>query len=359
MVFIRAMFFKPEKDPNKSVLIANGRGEFATYSTEETLAKGLNKFEGWMCAAGIETIHIGTSGNVLLAACNIHGTHGNVFDGTLDLPKKWVTCDRKACMCGGDMQIRKCESVRYQQRSMNPISGWAKQVDSIEDMKWVSPYHYDEQRKQPKTVSWDMGKRCNYACSYCPPEVSNRTEPLRTWEELKSSTDHVIKKFIGRSKAKWVITGGEPTIIPAYLDWVDYVHGKGHLVHTTTNGSRGPKYMEKLIEKSLIGLSVHLEFMDLNRLTDTVQAVVEKKMSSQMAKVSWFGVRVMVPPGQVEKAIEVKERLLSIPNFSESSHFFMSPIHDYYLNSDEQNRLTFGDLAKYSQDELSTIQSFA
>lgn len=344
------------KDPNKSILIADGRGKYATYSTEETLARGLNRFEGWLCAAGTESIHIGSNGHVQLAACKVLGTHGNVFDGSLKLPTDWVVCDKKACMCGGDMQIRKAESIRYKQRSKNPVSRFSKEVDQVEEMKWVSPYHFQWQRKQPKTVSWDMGKRCNYACSYCPAEVSNRTDPLRTWDELKSATDQVIKEFSGKSKVKWVITGGEPTIIPSYLDWVRYVNDFGHLVHTTTNGSRGPKYLSELIEISCIGLSLHLEYLDLERLVASVESVIEKKKVDKKALVMWFGVRVMVPPGKVEKALEVKDRLFEIPGYEKYCQFFMSPIHEYYF---DQGNLEFGDLAHYPEAELQTIQSFA
>ncbi len=343
-----------EKDPSKSVIVVDKKGQFQTYSTEELMSKKLNNFEGWLCAAGTESLHISHYGLVQLAACNINGIQGNIYKDDIQLPKDWVRCTKKSCMCGGDMQIRKAKDKSWQTYAEDAHKMRLKPTNNMREPTWVGPYHFPVAEEQFNTVSWDIGKRCNYSCSYCPPQVSSRTDPLQTWDNLMLATNKVLKMYGPDKKIKWVITGGEPTIIPDYLRWVDYVTDMGHIVHTTTNGSRGGKYMEQLIQKSCIGLSVHLEFMDVDRLVETCRRIVVQKCRDEKADRWWFGVRVMVPPTYLDKAMEIKERLYQIPFFEEKSHFFVSPIHHYSFT--DKGSVLFGDLYDYTPEELKGIQ---
>ncbi len=343
-------------DPSKSVVLADEQGQFKAYSTEELMAKKLNRFKGWKCSAGNESLHIGQNGEILLAACAIHGVQGNAYKGNFNLPKQWVTCDREACMCGGDMQLRKTRTSEYIPIAKAPsLKEMKMSPEKIGPVEWVGPYHFPKFDEHFVTVSWDMGKRCNYACSYCPPEVSNKTDPLKTWEELKATTDNIVAHFGEDQPIKWVVTGGEPTIIPEYMRWVEYVADKGHMIHTTTNGSRGGKYLEQLIRYSCIGISVHLEFLDLQRLRDTCEKIVRKKLHDRNAAHWWFGVRVMVAPGHVHKAEEVQKVITEIPFFPDMGHFFVSPIHHY--EKDKDGRINFGELQSYTEDEMSRLEN--
>lgn len=343
-----------EKDSSKSVIVVDKNGHFKAHSTEELMSKRLNQYKGWLCAAGTESLHISHYGLVQLAACNINGNQGNIYTDEIELPKEWVKCTKNSCMCGGDMQIRKAKDPQWKAYSEDAHLMRLKNKNTIENPVWVGPYHYPVASEQFNTVSWDIGKRCNYSCSYCPPQVSNRTDPLQTWENLMLATNKVIKMYGPEKKIKWVITGGEPTIIPDYLKWVDFVHEKGHIVHTTTNGSRGANYLEKLIQKSCIGISVHLEFLDIDRLEESCRRIIQEKCRNSQADMWWFGVRVMVPPNYLEKVVEIKERLFKIPFFEEKAHFYVSPIHHYSFS--KSGSVTFGDLYDYSPEELKGIQ---
>ncbi len=343
-------------DPSKSVVLADGKGGFKSYSTEELMAKKLNRFKGWKCSAGRESLHIGQKGEILLAACAIHGVQGDAYKGDFKIPEKWVKCDREACMCGGDMQLRKAQSDEFVKQTLTPpLKDMKISENDIDPAVWAGPYHFPKFEEHFVTVSWDMGKRCNYACSYCPPEVSNKTDPLKSWDELKTTTDNIVSQFGEQQAIKWVVTGGEPTLIPDYLRWVEYVAGKGHVIHTTTNGSRGGKYLEQLIVNSCIGISVHLEFLDLDRLRDTCEKIVRKKLHDRSAAHWWFGVRVMVPPGRVEQAEQVKRVITNIPFFPDMGHFFVSPIHHYEKDSD--GRINFGELLDYNSDEMTRLEN--
>jgi organic radical activating enzyme len=65
-------------------------------------------FTGKRCNVGIERLHIGHNGYTYTTDCGIKGC-GNVWNGTLDLPKEPTICNRSVCASGADQAITKFE----------------------------------------------------------------------------------------------------------------------------------------------------------------------------------------------------------------------------------------------------------
>ena len=42
-------------------------------------------------------------------------------------------------------------------------------------------------------VTWDLGPRCNYDCSYCPTHRHDNFSPHASFEDLKKNSDFVLK----------------------------------------------------------------------------------------------------------------------------------------------------------------------
>ena len=121
------------------------------------------------------------------------------------------------------------------------------------------------------SVSWILGRFCNYDCSYCWPYAKSKTvdhrpllEYIRTMDEIKSQA-----RANGFDKFHFSFSGGEPTaykglrdLIKAYQEPVsNYLS-----VHMTTNASPGFNWWnkwltatEKLDRKSITA-SYHAEF---------------------------------------------------------------------------------------------------
>ena len=96
-------------------------------------------------------------------------------------------------------------------------------------------------------VIWDLGRRCTYACTYCPPHRNNKTSPLVTFKDLKASMDFldeyvkIYEDMRGRpyTKRKLSFTGGEPTIHTGFLKFANYIketYGDRYTIGITTNG---------------------------------------------------------------------------------------------------------------------------
>lgn len=133
----------------------------------------------------------------------------------------------------------------------------------------------DNNISKPDTfeVTWDMGLRCNFDCTYCPAHRHNNTSPHASLETLIKTSKFVFdyKKLIQSYSTfdrKWNIgfTGGEPTNNPNFLDMCEYIHAQNDpnvLVDVTTNGAFSQKYCEKLIETvDSITISYHCETKD-------------------------------------------------------------------------------------------------
>ena len=130
----------------------------------------------------------------------------------------------------------------------------------------------DNDIKNPSTfeVTWDVGLRCNFDCTYCPPHRHNNTSPHASLETLIKTSDFVFKyKKLMQSymtfNRKWNIgfTGGEPTNNPNFLSMCEYIHKQNDpdiVVDVTTNGAISEKYCTKLINAvDSVTVSYHSE----------------------------------------------------------------------------------------------------
>ena len=334
-------------EPSASVNLVNTDGECASFSPEELMSRRLNSWKGWYCSAGSENIYISHDGNLYVGTCKVGGMRGNVFDGHFDLPGTWIQCDKEWCMCGHDMRLRKAR--RKDLIPMCSPQSIKTTNNKLKDGDWVMPYHFNAFKHFPAFITWDIGRRCNYSCHYCHPHVSNTYEAHKTWGSLHYAVDKVLDFFLDhyRVRAKWVFTGGEPTINPDFMRLVEYLFAKGHIIHTQTNASRHADYYAKLIEYSSIGISLHLEYYREDKFLNICRAVMDKMMSgNKNASEQWFEIRIMVPPRMYAMALDIKNKILGLPRFSNFRNIHFSPL--YKIGGETDQMLEYDD-GEYAQ----------
>ena len=87
---------------------------------------------------------------------------------------------------------------------------------------------------QKLVVTWDLGRRCNYDCSYCPPNRHDKVSPYAELSKLKKTAKFVLdycntlvsyKKSNNKDHQLISIsfTGGEPTVHPDFLKFVHFI----------------------------------------------------------------------------------------------------------------------------------------
>ena len=124
------------------------------------------------------------------------------------------------------------------------------------------------------SVDWYIGKRCNFACSYCVDYLHDYTSPHVPLENMKKLVDLIYEKE--GDNVLWSLTGGEPTLNPKFLDLCAYIREKGRkYISVTTNGSRTLKYHKDLFDLvDGITQSFHFEFME-HRIDEYIEKFIE------------------------------------------------------------------------------------
>lgn len=127
-------------------------------------------------------------------------------------------------------------------------------------------------------VEWNLGKRCNYDCAYCPAEIHDNVSPHTDIETLKSTVD----KLVSLGDVRISLTGGEPTVHPQITELIDYIKHVGVTwLSITTNGSRKPEwYINQKADHWVY--SLHFADGDWHRVLSTITSANRLKHLTPM-----------------------------------------------------------------------------
>lgn len=127
----------------------------------------------------------------------------------------------------------------------------------------------DDKAEKQLMVIWDLGRRCTYACSYCPPHRKNNWSTLASFDELVKTADNLERyseiynsKRNERFKVAASFTGGEPTVNPEFFKFLEYLQDKyPHWKRSlTTNGFYSKRRLETVMASTnFTTVSYHCE----------------------------------------------------------------------------------------------------
>lgn len=165
-------------------------------------------------------------------------------------------------------------------------------------------------------VTWDIGRRCNYDCTYCPALRHNTYSDFHKFEEYKYTFDFIKqwtsiynshrKDYIGFTNINF--TGGEPTINPDFWKLLPYIKSSSDdfRLNLTTNGTWGKEIREQILKYiSAITISYHVEAKSQlkKRVIDNIIHINDQDMYSQ--------VNLMLHSDYWEECVQVYELLKS------------------------------------------------
>jgi len=152
-------------------------------------------------------------------------------------------------------------------------------------------------------VSWDLGRRCNYDCSYCPAHRHDNFSPHATLDELKANVNFLfeyIDTYMQYRKVKRTsisFTGGEPTVNPNFVPFIKYLR---------------KEYEEKYKDKWSATFSL------------TSNGAMSKKMAYEiMSNMRHFTVSYHAE-SNIKLKQQVRDRILQFHNEGESFNFTFS-----------------------------------
>jgi len=208
-------------------------------------------------------------------------------------------------------------------------------------------------RNEDFSVVWDLGRRCTYACSYCGPHHSNKTSPMVNIDELKHTIDGVIEYAQLLNQYRQIpkeiniaYTGGEPTIHPAFFNFVRYANDKYPFVtsNVTTNGCYSKTKCKEIIDYiDSTTISYHAEASDRNKK-------IVKNNIKLMADAD-YGVRVnlMFHKDYFDECIDIATWLEEI-----GVKFTPRPIGD----SDNKDDVLDGTAHLYTEEQLAWFVNY-
>ena len=105
------------------------------------------------------------------------------------------------------------------------------------------------------TVSWLLGRFCNYRCSYCWPYARSDRKDHRPTDLCLATIDEIKRQARDRgfNSFHFSLSGGEPTFHPGYLDILQHLaddtpNTNYTSVHMTSNCSRNMKWFEQYVK---------------------------------------------------------------------------------------------------------------
>lgn len=318
--------------PGKPIRTYSRDGAWRDWSTEELVGSKLNFLKGWKCGAGVDSLCIDMDGNVWTAACRSKGQLGNVFTGFTS-PDSWITCDRTVCSCGADLFIPKSRDDDASGLLRKHLS-LTTQTEIRDDSQTMFDAMERTHAAGQKQVYWEIGRRCNFDCSYCWSWIHNNTEAHKTLDELMTATRNIEQNFTKGATVNFIISGGEPTANKDFLPWLRYLNSCGHHISLHSNGSRKPEYYEEIIQYGDLNLSVHFEYYDRERFVRVVDKVSAKKASMNNQGVGHLEVKFMMAPHDREEALSLEAELKSLEFFRDWCSWSIVPIRGGLHNKD-------------------------
>lgn len=136
------------------------------------------------------------------------------------------------------------------------------------------------------SITWNLGPRCNYVCSYCPPRLHNKISAHKSLDELQHKWQMIVDKTSSRNKKyKISFTGGEVTINPSFLPFLKWLQSEyAEIISNigfTTNGSASQKYYDEALDYvNWISFSSHFEFANKDKFKRNILAIHKKSLKS-------------------------------------------------------------------------------
>jgi MoaA/NifB/PqqE/SkfB family radical SAM enzyme len=159
-------------------------------------------------------------------------------------------------------------------------------------------------------IEWNLGKRCNYDCSYCGSDIHDNKSQHLDLEVIENTVEKISQVARQQKKeCRISLTGGEPFVHPRIIEILKTIKKHGiQKISVTTNGSVPlSKYIESIDYINYYIFSYHFEFAYHDKIINTI-IELDKKLKTE-TKNKNLHVHLMFLPGKLKEAKEIIEIL--------------------------------------------------
>ena len=152
-------------------------------------------------------------------------------------------------------------------------------------------------------VEWNIGKRCNLDCSYCPAEIHDNFSP-HTDLDVMVNTIYELEK-IGKP-IRLSLTGGEPTVHPKIEKIIECAKARLQWISITTNGLRLSEWYAKQPVDQWV-FSLHFDNEHSQRAAENI--VYYSQLLDMHSKDTKFQVNLMCHHEHMDKVRQAAQLL--------------------------------------------------
>jgi MoaA/NifB/PqqE/SkfB family radical SAM enzyme len=154
-------------------------------------------------------------------------------------------------------------------------------------------------------IEWNLGKRCNYDCSYCGSDIHDRSSSHLDLEIIDKTSKKIAEIAKMQNKDSRIsLTGGEPFVHPKIINLLKIIKDNGiNKISVTTNGSVPlSKYIDSIPYIDYFIFSYHFEFAYYDKIINTI---IELNKILKETKNKHLHVHLMYLPGKLKEANEI------------------------------------------------------
>lgn len=190
---------------------------------------------------------------------------------------------------------------------------------------------------------------CNFSCSYCHNKELLEKEPSNLTIDPQEIWDLLNKRW--KQIDAVVITGGEPTIQPDLIEFMQKIKALGFLVKLDTNGSN-PEVIEEVIRLKLADYIAMDIKAPLEKYQDITNSVIDtEKIKKSINLIMNSGIKYEFRT-TILKTLLSKEDILQIKDLAPFARlwFLQKYIPSENLSNNSQDELN------YSNDEFEKLR---
>ncbi|OGH99374.1 MAG: anaerobic ribonucleoside-triphosphate reductase activating protein [Candidatus Melainabacteria bacterium GWA2_34_9] len=189
---------------------------------------------------------------------------------------------------------------------------------------------------------------CNFRCSYCHNKELLEKEPSNSTIDPQEIWDFLNKRW--KQIDAVVITGGEPTIQPDLIEFMQKIKALGFLVKLDTNGSN-PEVIEEIIKLKLADYIAMDIKAPLEKYQDITNSGIDtEKIEKSINLIKNSGIKYEFRTTILKTQLS-KDDILQIKDLANGARlwFLQKYIPSKNLSNNSQNELN------YSNDEFETL----
>jgi len=195
-----------------------------------------------------------------------HGTTVSSQEGTTRhtvCRNKSTTCNITLCACPTDINLPKAinsETLTEFRTQVTTLTKYNLLEDyDINDGEIIACGKYGLLLNQQFQVDWNLLRRCNFTCTYCPPDIHDLVSGFPSMEQYRKEFNEL--KIPTNKTAHFILNGGEPTLHPNILEVVQMCHKVG-TVEVLSNGTAPIKMYDTLLDYAKVNISLHHELIN-------------------------------------------------------------------------------------------------